>query len=152
MRKKLLILLAALALAILPPGTVPAEESPEPPESGSGLVLLTEIPEGDPAPGYVLVRMPEPAGLLPLPTEGEYTAAVRQTLPDGSEAYNRVRLTPEGFRIADADCAGHDCMQQGTVTLENRADRLLLNMIICLPHQLILELYTPEEARNLRFP
>ncbi len=149
MRKKLLILLAALALAILPPGAVPAEESPEP---GPGLVLLTEIPDGDPAPGYVLVRMPEPAGLLPLPTEGEYTAAVRQTLPDGCEAYNMVLLTPEGFRIADADCAGHDCMQQGTVTLENREDRLLLNMIICLPHQLILELYTPEEARNLRFP
>ena len=49
----------------------------------------------------------------------------------------------------EADCEGHDCISEGEVTLENRQDRLLGNMVVCAPHRLTLYLYTPEEAASL---
>ncbi len=108
--------------------------------------FLVQITDDDPAVAYVLVRMPNPIGLLPLPTEGEYTRTIRQTMEDGTEAINVLRLTPDGFRMEDANCEGHDCINEGEVTLENRETRVLWNMVICLPHQLSLELITREEA------
>lgn len=111
--------------------------------------FLVQITDSDPSIAYVLVRMPDPIGLLPLPTEGEYTRMISQTMADGSEAINVLHLTPNGFRMEDANCEGHDCVMQGEVTLENREERILWNMIICLPHQLSLELITREEAISL---
>ena len=35
------------------------------------------------------------------------------------------------------------------MTLANREDRILSNMIICLPHQLSAELITREEAEQM---
>ena len=58
-------------------------------------------------------------------------------------------MTPEGFCMTEADCEGHDCIEEGEVTLENMQDRLLWNMVICAPHRLTLSLYTPEEAAEL---
>ena len=111
--------------------------------------FLVQITDDDPAIAYVLVRMPGLTGLLPLPTEGEYNRTVRWTMPDGMEAYNTLHLTPVGFRMEDANCEGHDCISEGEVTLENREERVLWNMVICLPHQLSLELITREEALDL---
>ena len=111
--------------------------------------FLVQITESDPSIAYVLVRMPNPIGLLPLPLEGEYTKTIRQTMPDGSESVNILHLTPNGFRMEDANCEGHDCVNQGEVTLENREERILWNMIICLPHQLSAELITREEAEQM---
>ena len=58
-------------------------------------------------------------------------------------------MTPEGFSMIESDCEGKDCIEEGEVTLENRQDRLLWNMVICAPHRLTLSLYTPEEAVEL---
>ena len=125
------------------PAETAAETTEEPAQEQPFLVQITE---DDPAIAYVLVRMPNPIGLLPLPTEGEYTKTIRQTMPDGSEAVNVLHLTPEGFWMEDANCEGHDCIGEGMVTLENREERVLWNMVICLPHQLALELLTREET------
>lgn len=111
--------------------------------------FLVQITDSDPSTAYVLVRMPNPVGLLPLPTEGEYSRTIRTILADGTEAVNILHLTPDGFRMEDANCEGHDCVKQGEVTLENREDRILWNMIICLPHQLSAELITREEAEQM---
>jgi hypothetical protein len=133
---------------------LPAETAAERTDEGAALPETTEQPflvqitENDPSAAYVLVRMPDPVGLLPLPTEGEYTRAIRRTAADGSEAVNVIHLTPEGFRMESANCEGQDCVLEGTVTLENREERILWNMIVCLPHQLSLELLTREEAQN----
>ena len=40
-------------------------------------------------------------------------------------------------------------MEQGEVSLSNREERLLGNMIICLPNNVTLELLTPAEAEEL---
>ncbi len=113
------------------------------------LPLLVQIDGDDPAPGYVLVQTANIMGFLALPAEGEVLREIRQTRPDGSEWLNIIRMTPEGFNMAEADCPGHDCEQQGEVTLENMQDRVLWNMIICAPHELTLCLYTPEDAAAL---
>ena len=111
--------------------------------------FLVQITDDDPSIAYVLIRMPNPIGLLPLPLEGEYSRPIRTKLADGSEYVNVLHLTPDGFRMEDANCEGHDCVNQGEVTLKNREDRILFNMIICLPHQLSAELITREEAEQM---
>ena len=111
--------------------------------------FLVQITDDDPSIAYVLVRMPNPIGLLPLPLEGEYSKTIRTKLADGTEYVNVLHLTPNGFRMEDANCEGHDCVNQGEVTLENREDRILWNMVICLPHQLSAELITREEAEQM---
>ena len=134
----------------------PAEEptaepaaQPEETEQVHEQPFLVQITDSDPSIAYVLVRMPDPVGLLPLPTEGEYTRTIRQTMPDGSEAINVLHLTPNGVWMEEANCEGQDCVGEGEVTLENREERVLWNMIICLPHQLALELITRDEALAL---
>ena len=102
-----------------------------------------------PAKGYVLVTTPAQSGWLPLPEEGELSYPLRQLLPDGTEAVNTIHLTPEGVYMEDSTCEGHDCVQQGIVTLENREERILGNMIICLPNQVTLQLFTPEELLEM---
>ena len=87
--------------------------------------FLVQITDDDPSIAYVLVRMPNPIGLLPLPLEGEYSKTIRTKLADGSEFVNVLHITPSGFRMEDANCEGHDCVNQGEVTLENREDRIL---------------------------
>ena len=88
-------------------------------------------------------------GFLALPAEGEQTQEILQTLGDGTCWRNVIRMTPEGFCMTEADCEGHDCIEQGEVTLGNMQDRILWNMVICAPHRLTLSLYTPEEAEQI---
>ena len=105
--------------------------------------------KASPAPGYVLVTTANQAGWLPLPEEGEYSYDLKQLLPDGTEAVNTLHLSSDGVYMEDSTCANHDCVQQGEVTLENKKDRILGNMIICLPNQVTLQLFTPEEVLEM---
>ena len=111
--------------------------------------FLVQITEDDPSIAYVLVRLTDYAGLLPLPQEGEYIKTVRQMLTDGSEYVNVLHVTPEGFWMEESNCEGHDCINEGEVTLSNREERALWNMVICLPHRLSAELITRAEAEQL---
>lgn len=110
---------------------------------------LVQIAEDDPSIGYVLVQLQNTAGLLPLPQEGEYTKTIRQKMPDGSEMVNVLHITPTGFWMEESNCEGHDCIGEGEVTLENRQERILGNMVICLPHTLMVYLITREEAEEI---
>ena len=114
--------------------------------------FLVQVTNEDPSIAYVLVRMPDSIGLLPLPTEGEYTRTIRQTMADGTEAVNVLHMTADGVWMEESNCEGQDCILEGEVTLENREERVLWNMIICLPHQLSLELITREEAVRMISP
>lgn len=111
--------------------------------------FLLQITDDDPSIAYVLVRLQNGAGLLPLPLEGEYRKTIRQIADDNTESINVLHLTPNGFRMEDANCEGHDCINEGEVTLENREERVLWNMVVCLPHQLVAELITREEALSM---
>lgn len=79
-----------------------------------------------------------------LPSSGEQTIVIRQG--EGEDAMENVlRLTPDGVTVISANCDNQDCVEQGTVTLDNKDSRALGSMIICLPHQVSVELYAAEE-------
>lgn len=146
------ILASLLTLVLLFSGCLAAAETEVPTETAAPEdehPFLWEITEDDPAIAYVLVTLSYSSGLLPLPLEGEYTKTIRQVLPDGSEFINVLHLTPEGFWMEEANCEGHDCIGEGEVTLSNREERILWNMVICLPHRLSAELITRAEAEQL---
>ena len=103
-------------------------EEEAPPETGT-----------ENAVAYVFVSSPTQSGWLPLPEEGAYSYHLRQVNEDGSESENVIHLTPEGICMESATCDNQDCVMQGMVTLENRYERILSNMIICLPNQVFLE-------------
>ena len=129
----LLLTLCAVALAETPAETPTAEPAATP----------------RPARAYVLVSTATQMGFLPLPDEGEYSYHLKQILPDGTPAENVIHLTPDGVWMEESTCENHDCIDQGHVTLDNRADRVLGNMIICLPNQVTLQLLTPEEILEM---
>ncbi len=142
LKKRMAALALAAALAVA--GWIPAGA-----EEGFDQPYLVQIAEDDPSVAYVLVQLAASAGLLPLPLEGEYTKTIRQELPDGSEMVNILHLTPTGFWMEASNCEGQDCVLEGEVTLENRQERILGNMVICLPHSLVLCLITREEAERM---
>lgn len=117
-------------------------------ESSVADVLSAET-EAAPVPGYVYISSPTGSGWLPLPAEGDLVFPLRQILPDGRQTENVLHLTPEGVCMESATCDNHDCIGQGTVTLQNRQDRILSNMIICLPNQVTVQLFSPEEFMSL---
>ena len=124
-------------------GYNPEGEEPEGPDRAKKVLMLSE---NDAVIAFVLVSGPEPIDLLPLPLEGERTETIRQNREDGTEWINILHLTPEGFCMEEANCRGNDCVREGMVTMQNRDERLLGNAVVCLPHQLLLELLTREEA------
>ena len=146
MKRLSIVLLAALLLMTALTAWAGAEEAEAAPEAAEA--PAEEAPAREPL-GYVLVTTATQSGWLPLPEEGEAAFPLRQTLPDGTEAVNVIHLTPDGVYMEDATCANHDCMGQGVVTLENREERILGNMIICLPNQVTLQLFTPEELLEM---
>lgn len=160
MKKKDIILivgLIALALALLVCGLAlrskgtPAKAEPEGDEvslasdySQSVRESAAEYFEEYPAESYLLVRVG--GGVYtPIPLNGENAFRIAQA--DGSE--NVIHIGENSFYMESSNCDNQNCVQQGEVTLENRDTRLLFNMIICLPHNLSLEMLTREEAENL---
>jgi len=106
----------------------------------------TDVPAADaaeapiqPAQAYLVVTvggaMYEP---IPLYEEGRYTITQ-------GDRVNTIAVTPTSIRMHESSCDNQDCVLQGEVTLENRSKRVLQHMILCLPNEVILELYTPEE-------
>lgn len=152
MFRKLLILLLALLLCVTAMAETAVETAGDPdPTVNPGDTEAPADPDATPQParGYVLVRTATQMGFLPLPEEGEYSYHLEQILPDGTPAENVIHVTADGVWMEDSTCDNHDCVNQGEVTLDNRRDRILGNMIICLPNQVQLELYTPDELMEM---
>lgn len=102
----------------------------------------TAAPTLAPADCYLLITVGDVV-FEPYPMLEERDLPITQV--DGKK--NVVHLTTRGFHMADATCENHDCVEQGEVTLDNRDVRILGNMVVCLPNQVMLQLLTPEEAR-----
>ena len=97
-----------------------------------------------PAEGYVYVSAGTESRWFALPEEGDLSFTISQTR-GAEKAENIIHLTPDGVYMESSTCENQDCIRQGRVTLENKDTRVLANMIICLPNQVAIELYTPEE-------
>ena len=125
-----LALVAAVALAALL--VKPGGEIVPPDAQGEG----RELPKA-----YLRVQVgSEVLPLLPLTDGGEYE------VDQGNGRVNVIHTTATGAVMHSSTCDNQSCVQQGEVTLENRDTRVLTNMIICLPNQVILEILTPAEA------
>lgn len=138
--------------------TVSATESPTPratatsSPSESADISITETPSATaavstPLPdikAYLLVTV---RGLTyqPIPLYEEHDYTIRQQ--DGSE--NVIHVTADSVSMKSSTCENQDCVQQGTVTVDNYKERILYNMILCLPNQVYLELYSPEDLTAL---
>ena len=57
--------------------------------------------------------------------------------PGGEE--NTVEMTGEEVRMAVSNCKNQDCVQMGEITRENLEERILGGFIICLPHEIVIE-------------
>ena len=119
----LVVLIGAVALvaALLRPKLAPVQE-------GTKAYLVVTVAGGTYEP-------------IPLTEEGRYTIT-------RGEMVNVIAVTPDSVWMHSSTCDGQDCVQQGVVSLANRNDRVLQNMVLCLPNEVILELLTEEEARR----
>lgn len=132
--------------------TIAPTHTPTTEPSASPTVTVTETPSATaavstPLPdvkAYLLVTV---RGLTyqPLPLYEEHDYTIRQQ--DGSE--NVIHVTADSVSMKSSTCENQDCVQQGTVTVDNYKERILYNMILCLPNQVYLELYSPEDLAAL---
>ena len=160
-KKDLILVLALLALALLfllisRPARKPAAVPPAPPPAETGTVTEEKPAESYadfvsetvrayfeeyPAASYLFVNTGSSA-YSPIPLNGDNSFRIAQQ--DGSE--NVIHIGENSFYMESSNCKNQNCVGQGEVTLENRESRPLFNMVICLPHNLSLELLTREEA------
>lgn len=124
--------------------TTAAPEATKAPESTEAPASTEETAAANaPAQAYLVVSvagaMYEP---IPLYEEGRYTVK-------RGDLVNTIEVTPDSIKMHASSCDNQDCVEQGVVSLENRSKRVLQNMIICLPNEVVLELYTPEEIAAL---
>ena len=123
------------APAILPTQTADAAGQPTAAPTAE-TVQPTETPS---VSAYLVVTV---QGVLyePLPLAGEGSFTIKQD----ENTTNTIHVTPDSICMEHSTCDNQDCVDQGTVSLENMSSRVLGNMIICLPNEVVLELYTPE--------
>ena len=160
-KKDLILVLALLVLALLfllisRPARKPAAVPPAPPPAETGTVTEERPAESYadfvsetvrayfeeyPAASYLFVNTGSSA-YSPIPLNGDNSFRIAQQ--DGSE--NVIHIGENSFYMESSNCKNQNCVGQGEVTLENRESRPLFNMVICLPHNLSLELLTREEA------
>lgn len=121
-----------------------AAETSAPPASETVRAAVAAFFDEYPAASYLVVTTANGVHLpVPLREENEF----RLTQADGSE--NTVHIGRDSFYMAASNCDNQSCVQQGEVTLLNREARLLFNMVICLPHNLRLELLDRAETEAL---
>lgn len=124
-----LIVLAVIAVLIIAAGAVAMIQRDK----------LADVPE-DTAAYLVITVNGETYAPIRLDGPGKYTIT-------RGDKVNVVEVTESSICMHSSSCDNQDCVLQGTVTLENRADRVLQNMILCLPNEVVLELMTEEEVR-----
>lgn len=121
-----------------------AAVSPGPSESAANAASAapSPVPTLAPAEAYLKVQV---GNLVfePVPLTEERDIELIQK--DGKK--NVVRVTRGSIIMHSSNCDNQDCVHQGLVSLENRDKRVLQNMIICLPNQVVLELLDAKEAQ-----
>lgn len=138
---------APTELAISTPEAAVTPEITAAPEA-TAAPEVTDVPEATATPDLSQVKA------FLVVTVGDKTY---QPIPLTEEGYYRLRhgdcinivhVTPTSINMHEANCENQDCVEQGEVTLENKDTRILGNMIICLPNQVTLQLYSRDELMD----
>jgi len=153
--KNLWIILAAVVL-IAAVFAAALLMKPSPADISDQQIVTTEVPDASASPDATAEPVEEAKAYLlvtvggvtyqPLPLQGEGEFSLTQ---GESGMVNTVHVTPDSVWMAESTCDNQDCVDQGVVALDTMDDRVLGNMIICLPHQVTLELYTAEEMNAI---
>ena len=133
----LAVAIAVIGMTIRPSRTISNEPLP-------GVEVSDSTISATDASLYLLVTVGN-ATYEPIPLEGENVL----TLTQGDDMVNIIHTTSDSIWMESATCENQDCVEQGIVTADNRHFRALGNMIICLPHQVQLELFTADELREM---
>ena len=145
MQKRNLWVVAAIVVLIAAVGAagflmrpkIPAADAPAV-DGAAGTFALT-----DGAASYAVITA-NGVTYAPVPLLNEKDYGVRN-----GENVNVIRVTQEGVHMQFSTCDNQDCVLQGEVTLQNRSTRVLGNMIVCLPNQVVVELYSAEEIAKM---
>lgn len=110
---------------------------------------LPEMETGEAAPlGYIRAQANGESRWIPLPTDD--TDLYINIGREGDAAIsNTLRLWKDGFCMDSSTCDNQDCVMQGNVTLANKNQRVLMHMVLCLPHDVVVELYSTEELNEM---
>lgn len=135
-------------LPVIPPTEAPAAsadpaETPDPAATDAPPAEKLELI----AKGYVCITVSGESRWFELPTEEDVSMTLSR-----EEMVNVIRLSTEGVVMHSSTCDNQACVEQGWVTLENKDKRVLQNMILCLPHEISIELYSQEEMAQLLAP
>ena len=123
------------------PTEVPTELATSTPEAAA-TPEITATPDLTQVEAFLVVTVGDKTYQpIPLTEEGYYR------LRHG-DCINIVHVTPTSIDMHEANCDNQDCVEQGEVTLENKDTRILGNMIICLPNQVTLQLYSRDELMD----
>ena len=90
--------------------------------------------------GHVIITLKGRQYGDPIPMDRDKIITVRQD--EGK--INRIHITPESVVMESSTCENQDCVQQGSVTLENYNTRILSTFIICLPNGVQVEMVPAE--------
>lgn len=145
-----LIVLIAGRLIDFTPKNLPALTPTEAPSAAID-PAATDAPPAEKlelvAKGYVCITVSGESRWFELPTEEDVSMTLSR-----EEMINVIRLSTEGVVMHSSTCDNQACVEQGWVTLENKDKRVLQNMILCLPHEISIELYSQEEMAQLLAP
>lgn len=138
---------APTELAISTPEAAVTPEITATPEA-TAAPEVTDVPEATATPdlsqvkAFLVVTVGDKTYQpIPLTEEGYYRF-------HHGDCINIVHVTPTSIDMHEANCDNQDCVEQGEVTLENKGTRILGNMIICLPNQVTLQLYSRDELMD----
>ena len=72
---------------------------------------------------------------------GTYSLHENQEIPVQTQyGYNLVVIENGSVYVKESDCSNQDCIQQGSMNLDNYTQRFLGNLILCLPHKMEIKL------------
>lgn len=135
----ILVLIAAVAVLafVIPQQRTLSDDAPS-------LNADPPAPDAEAAQAYLVASV---QGMLyePIPL----TEEVSYTIKQGEDVANVVHVTADSIWMESSTCDNQDCVLQGTVSLDNMGTRVLANMIVCLPNQVVLELHTPETLSSV---
>lgn len=111
-------------------------------EASTPLALMHKGATRQPAEAYLRVTVGKSV-YEPIPLDRDFELSIEQN--EGQ--YNIAQVRGGVIHMAQASCPKHECIGQGSLSLENREFRAMQSSIICLPNQVVLELLDEKQAR-----
>ena len=92
---------------------------------------------------YVVIEVNGKCWGDPIPMDMDKEITVKQE----NGAVNVVSITPKSVKMHSSTCENQDCVYQDEIPINYiETNRILGNLIVCLPNQVVLRLVTGEEA------